>query len=71
MRKILPLLVLLPLPALADPGHLSERMGHDHYLAAWALLGVIAGSGWLVWTELRRPKAPPAKRQAKDDEAGA
>ncbi len=67
MRKILPLLVLLPAPALAHVGHLDEMGGHHHYLAAWALFGAIAGSGWLVWSELRRPK----DTKAKDDEAGA
>lgn len=69
MRKILPLLVLLPAPALAHVGHLDEAGGHDHYIAAWALLGAIAGSGWLVWSELRRK--PAKAKRAEDDEAGA
>ena len=70
MRKILPLLLLLPTSALAHVGHLDEMGGHDHYVAAWALLGAIAGSSWLVWSELRRPKDERPKR-AKDDGAGA
>ena len=70
MRKILPLLLLLPTSALAHVGHLDEVSGHDHYIAAWALLGAIAGSSWLVWSELRRPKDVKPK-QAKDDGAGA
>ncbi len=70
MRKTLPLLaLLLPVPALADPGHLSERLGHDHYIAAWALLGAIAGASWLIWTELRRK--PSQAKRSEDDEAGA
>ncbi len=69
MRKILPLLLVLPTSALAHPGHLSALDGHDHYVAAWALLGAIAGSGWLVWSEMRRPKDVKPKR-AKDDGAG-
>jgi hypothetical protein len=71
MRKILPLIVLtLPSAALAHVGHLEVVDGHDHYLAAWALLGAIAGSSWLIWTEMRRPKDEKPK-QAKDDGAGA
>ena len=70
MRKILPLLLLLPTSALAHVGHLDEAAGHDHYIAAWALLGAIGGSAWLVWSEMRRPKEEKPKR-AKDDEAGA
>jgi hypothetical protein len=71
MRKILPLLLLLlPSAALAHVGHLDEVDGHAHYVAAWALLGAIAGSTWLIWSELRRPKDDKPKRP-KDDEAGA
>ena len=73
MRKILPLLLLLlPSAALAHVGHLDEVDGHSHYVAAWALLGAIAGSTWLIWTEMRQPKGPSKpKPRAKDDEAGA
>jgi hypothetical protein len=71
MRKILPLLVLmLPTAALAHVGHLEQADGHDHYIAAWGLIGAIAGSGWLVWSELRRPKDEKPKRR-KDGGAGA
>ena len=71
MRSILFLLAtLLPGAALAHPGHLSELDGHQHYIAAWALLAAIAGSSWLIWTELRASKATRTKR-AEDDEAGA
>ena len=71
MRKtLLPLLMLLPLPALAHVGHLDEVQGHSHYLAAWALLGVIAGSLWLIWHETRTPRDPKAKRR-KGGGAGA
>jgi hypothetical protein len=70
MRKILPLLVLLlPSAALAHVGHLDEVDGHAHYVAAWALLGAIGGSAWLVWSELRRKAGTPERRE--DDEAGA
>ena len=68
MRKILPLLALLPTSALAHPGHLSTLDGHEHYIAAWALLGAIAGSAWLVWSEMRRKDEKP--KRAKDDGAG-
>ena len=57
-------------PAGTAVGHLDAADGHDHYVAAWALLGAIAGSLWLIRAELRKPKAPKAER-AKDDEAGA
>ena len=70
MRKILPLLVLLlPSAALAHVGHLDEVDGHAHYLAAWALIGAIGGSAWLVWTEMRRKSGTP--KRPEDDEAGA
>jgi cyanate permease len=68
-NALLALLLLLPLPALAHVGHLDEVDGHSHYLAAWALLGVIAGSVWLIWTERRAPKTPKAK--ARKDGADA
>ena len=71
MRAILSLLaVLLPSAALAHPGHLNEFDGHQHYVAAWALLAAIAGSSWLIWTELRSSKTTRTQR-AEDDEAGA
>jgi hypothetical protein len=64
MRKTLSLLLLiLPGAALAHVGHLDEVDGHDHYLAAWALFGVIIGSCWLIWTELRAPRKPKARRK--------
>lgn len=73
MRKILPLLLLLlPGAALAHVGHLDVVDGHSHYIAAWALFGVIAGSAWLIWSERRAAKAPKAGGPgAKDDQAGA
>lgn len=71
MRKtLLVLLLLLPLPALAHVGHLDEVEGHSHYIAAWALFGVIVGSSWLIWTELQARRQPKAKRP-KDGGAGA
>ena len=70
MRKtLLALLLLLPIPALAHVGHLEEVDGQSHYIAAWALLGVIVGSSWLIWAELRSPRRK-AKR-SKDGGAGA
>jgi hypothetical protein len=70
MRNNLILLLLMaPLPALAHVGHLDAVEGHDHYIAAWALIGVILGSAWLIWMEVAHPRKPKAKR--KDDEAGA
>ncbi|WP_210529154.1 DUF6732 family protein [Rubellimicrobium arenae] len=73
MRKTLLLLaLLLPSAALAHPGHLSDVDGHSHYIAAWALLAAIAGSAWLIWTELRAPSPKATKlKRAEDDEAGA
>lgn len=70
MRKTLLLLALLmPLPALAHVGHLDEADGHAHFVAAWALIGAIAGSAWLIWVELRSPRSPKAKPR-KDGGAG-
>ena len=71
MRKILPLLALLPTSALAHPGHLGALDGHQHYIAAWALLGASAGSSWLIWAELRKPQGPAKPKRRKDDGAGA
>jgi hypothetical protein len=65
-KLLLAALLLVPMPALAHVGHLAEAEGHSHHLAAWALLGVIAGAVWLIWTE--PPKAPRARR-AKGPEA--
>jgi type VI protein secretion system component VasK len=71
MRTILTLLaLLLPGVAMAHPGHLNEADGHQHFIAAWALLAAITGSVWLIWTELRSAKGAKVKR-AEDDEAGA
>jgi hypothetical protein len=70
MRATLFLLLLtLPLPALAHVGHLEEVDGHSHYIAAWALLGVIVGSCWLIWVETRAPRK--AKRSKGGGGAGA
>ncbi|TNC70350.1 DUF6732 family protein [Rubellimicrobium roseum] len=63
------LALLLPQAALAHPGHLAERGGHDHVIAAVALLGAVIGSCWLIWTELRPAK--PARLARKDDGADA
>jgi hypothetical protein len=66
---LLSLLLLLPLPALAHVGHLDAVDGHHHYLAAWALLGVIAGSVWLIWAELRSPSRPKGARRVRGPRA--
>lgn len=71
MRTTLLLLLLLvaPLPAFAHVGHLDTVDGHSHYLAAWALIGVIVGSVWLIVTELQsRGPGKPAPR-VKDPRA--
>jgi hypothetical protein len=71
MRNHLSLLFLMaPLPALAHVGHLDVVEGHDHYIAAWALLAAIAGSLWLIRAEIKAPRKPKAKRP-KDGGAGA
>lgn len=70
MRKTLLLLLLaMPLPAMAHVGHLDAVDGHSHYLAAWALLGVIAGSVWLIWSELRSPSRPKRDRRVRGPRA--
>lgn len=70
MRKTLSLLLLIvPLSALAHVGHLDPVDGHSHYLAAWALLGVIAGSVWIIWGELRSAGRSKPARRAKDPRA--
>jgi hypothetical protein len=35
-------LLLLAVPALADPGHLAERAGHTHWFALAAAAGAVA-----------------------------
>jgi hypothetical protein len=67
--RLLSLLLLLPVPALAHVGHLEEANGHSHFVAAWALFGVIAGSLWLIRAELRARRSKPAR--GKDGGAGA
>ena len=58
MRNHLSLLFLMaPLPALAHVGHLDVVEGHDHYIAAWALLAAIAGSLWLIRAEIKALEA--------------
>lgn len=72
MRKtlsLLPFLLSAPLPALAHVGHLEELDGHSHHVAAWALLGVIAGSAWIIRGELRSPRRPGASRRLEDPRA--
>jgi hypothetical protein len=69
-HHLLLLLLMAPLPALAHVGHLEAVEGHSHYLAAWALIGVILGSVWLIWVEIVHPRKPKAKRH-KDGGAGA
>jgi hypothetical protein len=69
MRTTLIILLLLPLPALAHVGHLEEVDGHSHYIAAWALLGVIVGSLWLIWVETRAPRRKT--KRSKGGGAGA
>lgn len=66
---LLSLLLLLPLPALAHVGHLEEADGHSHYIAAWALIGVIAGALWLIRAELRSRGAGKRAPRVKEPRA--
>ena len=70
MRQFLLLLLLVaPLPALAHVGHLDEVDGHAHYIAAWALIGVIAGALWLIRSELKSRGAAKRAPHAKEPRA--
>jgi hypothetical protein len=70
MRKfLLLLLIMAPLPALAHVGHLDTADGHSHYVAAWALIGVIAGSVWLIVSELRTRDRSKGVTRLKDPRA--
>ncbi|NAZ37387.1 DUF6732 family protein [Rubellimicrobium sp. CFH 75288] len=54
MRAILPVLLVLPAPILAHPGHVAESAGHDHWLAAGALGLAALVTAWAAGAMLRR-----------------
>ena len=55
MTRMLPLLILLPGPALAHVGHLGEVAGHGHWVAG-AAIGAAALAGlWAAWKDREAP----------------
>ena len=68
MKRLIPLAALVPLPALAHPGHVEEQAGHDHWLAL-AAIGVAAGVAvWQVGRK-RRARAEKARREGHEPQA--
>lgn len=61
MKRLIPLAALVPLPALAHPGHVEAQAGHDHWLA---LAAIGAAAGIAVWqiARKRRARAEEARR---------
>ncbi|ATI43178.1 hypothetical protein CBW24_14960 [Pacificitalea manganoxidans] len=59
--------------ALAHPGHLTERLEHDHFIAATALILAGGISAWEMWKHHRRSKGKPVlfwRRTESDDKRG-
>lgn len=53
--------------AMAHPGHLGESAGHDHWLAAAALIAALAIGGAAIWRGRR--KRAMADRNTQKQEA--
>lgn len=56
------LATLLPLPALAHPGHWGTLAGHDH----WIALGALGVAGALAAAALVRSRRRRARKKKKD-----
>ncbi len=53
-------------PAVADPGHLADAGGHDHWVAGIAIgLAILAGL-WGAWKGARRDTPDAADAAAED-----
>lgn len=61
MRLLTLLSILIPAPVLADPGHLGDVAGHDHWVAAVAAGAAVAVGvrGWLKWRRENPAEAAP------------
>ncbi len=69
-------LALIATPAMADPGHISNVAGHDHWVAGIAVGAAVAISLWGILKERKRrgkpagpAKARKGKRKQKPQEA--
>ena len=68
MRLLLPVLALLPAPALSHPGHWADLAGHDHWVAGAAigaavlagLWGALKGKGQRAETDEAEAEEEPA-----------
>ena len=71
MKFLLPLLVLLPGPALAHFGHLGGAAGHDHWIAGAAVGAAVAVGVWGWWQgkKARPEPEPEAEAEAEPDDA--
>ena len=71
MTRILPLLLLLPGPALAHFGHLGEVAGHDHWVTG-AAIGAAALAGlWGAWKDRHAPEPEPDDAASEPEAAPA
>lgn len=68
MKRLIPLGALLPLPALAHPGHVEEQAGHSHWLAL-AAIGVAAGIAVWQVARKRRARVEEARRARHEPQA--
>jgi hypothetical protein len=66
MRLLLPLLIVLPAPALAHLGHVGAVAGHDHWVAG-AAIGAAVAVG--VWGWMKSRKEAEEEAEAEADEA--
>ena len=69
MRYLLPLISLLPAPALAHPGHLASLAGHDHWVAGAAVGAAVAVGVW-GWMKGRKGAAKPEAEPEGEDAEG-
>jgi hypothetical protein len=63
MRLLLPLLIVLPAPALAHLGHVGAVAGHDHWVAGAAIGAAVALGVW-GWMKGRK-EANEAEAEAE------
>lgn len=66
MRFLLPLLLVLPGPALAHLGHVGAVAGHDHWVAGAAIGAAVAVGVW-GWMKSRKD-AEEAEAEAEEAE---
>ena len=54
---------LLPLPALAHPGHIVAEAGHNHWVAGAA---IAAAAGIAIWAAWKGRKSRDAEQEAEE-----